>query len=330
MAIITSEILSQVPSSSSLIPSVPLADKNWFKTGGNAQFYAEPKNAQEFQEALAAANTYQLPLFLLGEGANILISDEGFNGLVIRPQLLDIRRIPGDATHDLVEAGAGVSFKDLIAWCLDNNLSGLEEFSGIPGTVGGSVFINIHYFEFLLSQFIESALVINKTTGELTAVDNSWFHFGYDYSTLHSETHYLVSARFKLKKVSTQDALIAKGRSMEMIRHRAKRYPTSHTCGSFFRNFHEEEVANVTMAKKLIFVAYYLDKIGVKGELSVGDAIVSHQHANMIVNRGNATTADIIQLARTMQELVFKTYGIMPQPECRLVGFNHYPLHHAQ
>lgn len=328
MAITTLDIRTHSPLSSLLLPAVSLADKNWFKTGGAAQFYAEPTTAQEFQDALMAAQTYQLPIFLLGEGANILINDDGFNGLVIRPRMNDIRRIPGDGTHDLVEAGAGVSFKDLIAWCLENNLSGLEEFSGIPGTVGGSVFINIHYFEFLLSQFIESALVIHKATGELSAVDNRWFHFGYDYSTLHAENYYLVSARFKLKKVSTSDALIAKGRSIEMMRHRAKRYPTSHTCGSFFRNFHEEEVTNMT--KKLIFVAYYLDKIGVKGELSVGDAIVSHQHANMIINRGNATTADIIQLARTMQELVFKTYGIMPQPECRLVGFTHYPLHHAQ
>jgi UDP-N-acetylmuramate dehydrogenase len=330
MAITILDIQSPITQSSLLTPSVPLADKNWFKTGGLAQWYGEPTTAEEFQKLLAAAHTYELPLFVLGEGANILISDEGYQGLVIRPRLTSIRRLPGDATHDIVEAGAGVSFGNLIAWCLEQNLLGLEEFSGIPGTVGGSVFINIHYFEFLLSQFIESALVIHKTTGELTAVNNDWFHFGYDYSTLHSENYYLVSARFKLRKVSTHEALIAKGRSFEIARHRAKRYPTSHTCGSFFRNFHAEEVAQVTQGKQLIFVAYYLDKLGVKGELSVGGATVSHQHANMIVNKGTATSTDIITLARTMQELVFNNYGIMPQPECRLIGFSTYPLHHVQ
>ena len=91
------------------------------------------------------------------------------------------------------------------------------------------------------------------------------------------------------------------------------------TCGSFFRNFSPDEVVHTE--KKLIYVAYYLDKVGIKGELSVGDAIVSHQHANMIVNRGKATSTDIITLAQLMQKMVFDRFGIKPQPECQLVGF---------
>ena len=120
--------------------------------------------------------------------------------------------------------------------------------------------------------------------------------------------------------------MYAKGRSEEMIRHRAKRYPTAYTCGSFFRNFHEHEVTLMSQGKKLIYVAYYLDKIGVKGQLLVGDAVVSYQHANMIVNRGKATTADIIALAQKMQTMVLDQFGILPQPECRLIGFKQYPL----
>ncbi len=81
-----------------------------------------------------------------------------------------------------------------------------------------------------------------------------------------------------------------------------------------------------TLAKNLYYVAYYLDKLGIKGELSVGGAQVSHQHANMIVNRGTATTSDIVTLARTMQKLVYDEFGIIPQPECRLIGFSEYPL----
>ena len=78
--------------------------------------------------------------------------------------------------------------------------------------------------------------------------------------------------------------------------------------------------------KKMIFIGYYLDTLGVKGHLRHGNAIVSYQHANMIVNQGNATSYDIIQVARTMQTLVFEKFGIMPQPECRLIGFQEYPL----
>ncbi len=309
-----------------LLPAVPLADKNWFRTGGMARYFAEPVQPDEFQALLAYAGAQELPIFILGEGANILISDEGFDGLVIRPQLKEIKRTYYDDTYDLVETQAGVKFPDLITWCLENNLVGLEEFSGIPGTVGGSVFINIHYFQFLLSQYLVSAQVIEKTTGIIKAVDASWFNFGYNQSALHDGSHYLISARFKLKKVTTGEALYAKGRSTEIIRHRTSRYPTSHTCGSFFRNFHDNEVTLMSQGKKLIYVAYYLDKIGVKGTLSHGDAIVSYQHANMIVNRGKATTADIIALARTMQQLVLDAYGILPQAECRLIGFKQHPL----
>ncbi len=307
-----------------IIPSVSLADKNWFKTGGSAAYFAEPQTAEEFQLALNTARAHGLPVCLIGEGANMLISDSGIEGLVIKPQLKNISGLMIDEEHALVTAGAGVSFSELIAWCLDTHLIGLEEFSGIPGSIGGAVFINIHYFEFLLGQFMTGGQVIEKSTGKLLTVDQSWFQFGYNTSLLHEGNHYLVSATFKLKRVDREAAAYAKGRSHEMIRHRAKRYPTSHTCGSFFRNFTEKEVAHTS--KKLIFVAYYLDKLGIKGELAIGGAQVSHQHANMIVNRGSATTNDIITLARTMQKLVYDEFGMIPQPECRLMGFNEYPL----
>ncbi len=322
MSVTTLEHLSSSPGL--LLPSVSLADKNWFKTGGDARFFAEPRTSEEFQEVLAYSISQDLKVCLIGEGANMLVADTGFDGLVIRPQLKTIKRFDVDEHYAHITAGAGVSFGDLISWCLEHNLIGLEEFSGIPGTVGGAVFINIHYFEYLLSQFIVGAEVIEKKTGKLLTVPNEWFNFGYNTSRLHDKEHYLVSATFKLTSVPTGTALHARGRSEEMIRHRAKRYPTSHTCGSFFRNFHEQEVAHTP--KKLIYVAYYLDKVGIKGELSVGDAIVSYQHANMIVNKGSATTQDIIDLARLMQQKVHAAFGIIPQPECRLIGFERYPL----
>ena len=144
---------------------------------------------------------------------------------------------------------------------------------------------------------------------------------------LHENNYYLVDATFKLKRAeSPLDVAFAQGRRKEIIRHRAARYPNAGTCGSFFRNFYPQEVTLESLGKKLIYVAYYLDKIGVKGALSCGGATVSYQHANMLVNSGNASTADLITLARTMQEKVRDAYGITPQPECRLLGFEKYPL----
>lgn len=304
--------------------NISLADKNWFKTGGCARYYCQPNNEQEFQQALLFAQQKNLEIFILGKGANVLISDEGFDGIVIHPKLQEITHSYIDEKSAQVTAGAGTDFDDLIEYCLQNNLSNLEEFSGIPSTVGGAVYINLHYYEFFLAQFLLQATVIHKETNKIMTVDPAWFEFGYDISKLHNKEYFLINATFKATIASDLDIAHARGRKQEIIRHRVRRFPTINTCGSFFRNFLPEEVTKTD--KKLIFVAYYLDKIGVKGELCVGDAIVSHQHANMLINRGKATSSDIINLARLLQEKVRAEFNITPQAECQLIGFKNNPL----
>lgn len=304
---------------------VPLANKNWFQTGGAARYYAAPSTSQEFCQALTFAHQQKIPITLLGHGANVLISDHGYAGLIIQPSLVSLHHSQ-ENDQVYVTAGAGVAIADLIEYCLDNGITGLEDFSGIPGTVGGSVYINLHYFTHLLSHFLVQATVIERATGTLLTVDNAWFNFGYNQSTLLSEQHYLVDATFCLKTADQLEIAYARGRRTEIIRHRMSRYPKSNTCGSFFRNFHEHEVTLVSNGKKMIFVAYYLDKIGVKGVLQKGNAIVSYHHANMIVTQPGACSDDVIQLAHAMQEKVLQEFGIVPQPECRFIGFEHYPL----
>ncbi len=306
--------------------NVPLAPFTWFKTGGNAKYFVQPTSAEQFSQALQFAIQNNLAVFVLGEGANVLISDDGFDGMVIKPALTAINMIDLDTHHALVTAQAGVSIHDLIIWCLDHQIIGLEEFSGIPSTVGGAVYINLHYFEFLLEHFLVRAQIINKNTGAIETVDKAWFNFGYNYSKLHEGNYYVIDATFKLKKVDTSACAYAQGRRVEIIRHRANRYPKAGTCGSFFRNFYDHEVFIVDHGKKMIFVAYYLDKLGVKGSLKHGNAMVSYQHANMIVNQGGATSSDIIAVARSMQELVKKHFNITPKTECQLVGFKETPL----
>ena len=301
---------------------VSLADKNWFATGGCARYFAQPDSVESFRCVLAYATTHNLSVFVLGSGANVLISDHGFNGLVIKPTLRNIGITATYGDQVQVMAQAGVTIDELIEWCLDNQISGLEEFSGIPGTVGGSVYINLHYFQFLLSQFLVRAQVIHHASGQVLTVDNSWFNFGYDHSVLQAHKYYLVSATFALKRVTEKEVDYARGRRAEIIRHRLQRYPHRNTCGSFFRNFYDHEVSLEIGGKKMIYVAYYLDKIGIKGVLQVGGARVSHQHANMMVTDNNATSNDIMLLAREMQRLVYDNFGVMPQLECKLVGFS--------
>lgn len=305
---------------------VSLKDKNWFQTGGPARYFCEPITLEDFKQALMFAQEHSLEIFVLGNGANIVISDDGFDGLVIRPAKTPIILQEQSDKTTLVTAGAGVLMDELIEFTLNNNLLGLEIFSGIPGTIGGSVYINLHYFEAFLSHFLVSAQVIDVNTKELITVDNAWFNFGYDQSTLMDKNHYLIAATLQLKKGSDTDAAYAKGRRFEIIRHRTSRYPKSHTCGSFFRNFLDDEVTLIWEGKKMRFVAYYLDKIGVKGCERVGGVQVSYQHANMLVNSNNGTSTDIVTLARRLQQKVRDQFGVTPQPECIFIGFKEYPL----
>lgn len=307
--------------------NVPLKDKNWFQTGGSARYFCEPSTPQEFQEALSFAKEHNLEIFLLGEGANVLISDEGFDGLVIRPHSGNFFvHETSDASHALVTAPAGLSINDCIEKSLDAHLTGLEVFSGIPGTLGGAAYINLHYFQHFLSHFLVGAQVIEIATQRVFNVDLGWFNYGYNKSTLIEGKHFVISVTLKLKRATDVETAYARGRRYEIIRHRASRYPISHTCGSFFRNFHDDEVSLTSNDKKLIFVAFYLDKIGVKGTETVGGACVSYQHANMLVNKNNATSSDLVQLACRLQEKVKNEFGIVPHPECIFVGFKNYPL----
>ena len=321
------KIPPQVIVSTGLEESVPLHDKNWFQTGGSARYFCAPKNVAEIMAVLDFARAYDVPLHILGEGANTVISDDGFDGIIMRPALTSLKVLPSEKKSVLVQAGAGVSVRDLITFSLDHGGIGLEEFSAIPGTVGGSVYNNLHYFEYAFSDFVVSAEILNKETGTIETVDNKWFSFGYDFSTLHKKQHIVFSVTFSLNAADEKMVIYTRGRRAEIIRHREKRYPCANTCGCFFRNFYDNEVQLIINGKKIIYVAYYLDALGLKGALRIGNAMVSHQHANMIVNCGNATTADIIAVARAMQERVRDSFGIMPHPECELVGFKKYPLH---
>lgn len=306
--------------------NVPLHEHCWFRTGGPAQLWCAPQTEEELAQALAFAQEQRLPVTVLGEGANVLISDEGIRGLVIRPAFATCQFEPIDCNECYVTAGAGASLDAVIEFALAHHALGLEEFSGVPGTIGGSIYINAHYFEFLLGQFLHSARVMRCADGVIEQVPTAWFEFGYDRSRLHTRTHILVEATFRLRRGTPEEIAFARGRRAEIIRHRQRRYPSSHTCGSFFQNFAPPEVSLVIDGRPMTAVAYYLDRLGIKGVLSVGDAVVSARHANMIVNRGRATSADIAALARRMQELLRDAFGLVPRPECQLLGFSAYPL----
>jgi len=306
--------------------NVPLKDKNWFRTGGSAAYFCEPATVQEFKQALDYAKEHNLEVTMLGLGANVLISDDGIDGLVIRPAMKEIEVVEQHDEYSDIKTGAGVTIYQLIEYCLSHNLVGFERFSAIPGTVGGSMYNNLHYYKVSLSDFVIAGEVIHKQTGEIKKVNKEWFGFGYDHSKLHDHDYFLMSATFRFKKGSDADVANARARRVEIVRDRVKRYPTARTCGCFFKNLCADQITLELNGKKMVSSGYYLDKLGCKGALSVGGAMVSPQHANMIVTKEGATSADIVVLARKMQQCLKDEVGVVPQPECILLGFKEYPL----
>lgn len=310
---------------------VELKQYNWFGVGGLARYFSEPKTREELTAVLNWAKTHFLPIRLLGQGANVLISDEGFNGLIVKLALLDIVHEDYDNEFVLLSASAGSSLESVISYMFDQSKSvGLEEFSGIPSSIGGALFINLHYFEFLISMFVFTATVYDIKNAEMKIVDREWFQFGYDDSRMKRDRNFiLINATFKLKKATDLEIAFARGRNVEIIRHRRSRYPSEKTCGCFFKNFSQED-KNLVLngeGKKILAAGYYIDQLGLKGTLHRGHSFISPKHANMITHDGQGTATEIIEIARIIQKEVFKRFRLCLEPECELIGFDNYPLY---
>jgi len=301
-----------------ILENIPLKPYTNFKIGGPARFFCETKNTREIIESLKFAKEKNVPTFILGLGANILVSDDGFPGLVIRQQNKKIR-IEVGSRSGIITAKAGATIDKLIATALKGNLVGIEDFSEIPSTVGGALYINLHYFDAFIGPFVKSALVLNKNTLKVEEVDQSWFRFDYDNSKLKTDNDYiLLEASFKLRKVNDYKKYEAIGKAKEIVRTRRRRYPLEPSVGSIFQNLSEEEQRRYNLPTRS--VAYLIDVCGLKGK-RIGDAVLSHRHANMIVNVGNARAADVLELAGIIKKSVKEKFKTDLKFEMELVGF---------
>ena len=306
-----------------IFKNIPLAEKNWFKTGGSAKFYCEPQTTTDIKLALNFANKNNLEVFILGQGAHVLISDDGFDGIVITPKMKRISHIFYES-YVLVNAQAGATIFELIEYCMKNSIIGLEEFAYIPASVGGALCNNIKYFSKNIGDYVACSKILEKSTNKIINVEQKWFNSGYNTSKLKNENHILLDTTFKLKPGTKLECAYAKGRHDEIIRQRKSRYPTKRTCGFFFRNFTKKEVELTN--NKTTNVIYYLSKLCIAGNLNICGAHVSHKHPNMLATKIGTNTNNIIDLAIEIQKMCYKKFGLIPQPECKLVGFKKYPL----
>lgn len=290
---------------------VPLAPLTTFRIGGPADRLLKARTAEELIEAVGVCRELSVPYFVLGRGANILVGDLGFRGLVIRVTIGGI-----DFIDDVrVRAGAGVdTFHDLIEATVARGLGGLHHYVGIPSTVGGALWQNLHFLSppparertCFIAEVLESAEVLTEE-GEVRTVDRDWFRFGYDYSILHDRRDIVLSATFRLEPTGATDLRRV---IRENLKWRDERHPDLwlYPCaGSIFRKI------DGVGAGRLI------DECGLKGHV-LGNAQIFERHANIIVNLGGATAAHVRALMDLARDTVSAQLGYTLEPEILLVG----------
>jgi UDP-N-acetylmuramate dehydrogenase len=290
---------------------VPLAPMTTFRIGGPADLFVSARTADELCIALSSARAASVPVFLLGKGANILVSDKGFRGLVVRCDIGGIDFL-GDGR---VRAGAGVeTYHDLIEASVARSLGGLHHFVGIPSTVGGALWQNLHFLSpaperertVFIEEFTESAEIFTED-GERRTVGVEYFEFGYDDSILHHRDDIVLSAVFKLEPA---DPVELREVIRENLEWRDARHPDLwlYPCaGSIFQKLEG------------IGAGRLIDQCGLKGHV-YGSAQIFHKHANIIVNLGAATADEVRTLISLAQETVERELGHSLQAEIMFVG----------
>jgi UDP-N-acetylmuramate dehydrogenase len=290
--------------------SVPLAPYTTFRIGGPADVLYDATSAGALATAVAAARAAGIPWFVLGLGANILVGDRGVRGLVIR----NVARHVEFRADGVVLAESGTVVADLIAATVEHGLSGLEHFAGIPSTVGGAVWQNLHFLSPAPAR--ERTVFIAEVLREVDLLDPSGARqtvprdamgFGYDVSLLHQPGHVALSATFQLAPAdpAMMRQVIEENLAWRGARHpRLDVYPSA---GSVFKKI--EGVG----AGRLI------DQCGLKG-FSIGAAQISPLHANFLVNTGGATAADVRALIAHAQAAVAAKFGQQLEPEIGFVG----------
>src|SRR5258705_7284853 len=294
----------------SLKRNVPLAPFTTFKIGGPADLLYEADTADDLAHAIVTARKAQVPYFVLGLGANVLIADKGVRGLVIR----------NVATHSIfhddgrlwVESGAVMS--KLIPEAVRRGWSGLEHYVGIPSTVGGAIWQNLHFLSpaparertMFIAEVFESADLLTEES-ERKRVDAAYMRFGYDDTILHHRKDVVLSATFQLER---RDPDIMHRILQENLSWRGARHPWLDwhpSAGSIFKKLEG------------IGAGRLVDQCGLKG-YRIGDAQISHIHANIMVNLGHATAADVIALIRHAQTTVRERLGHALEPEIGFIG----------
>jgi UDP-N-acetylmuramate dehydrogenase len=289
-----------------------MAQHTTFGVGGPAECLYEAKDEGNLRRVIAFLNREEIPYLVVGRGSNLLVKDEGLEGVVIllRGPLAGMVQEKTDPSvsnlraHDMtVHAGAGLPIVDLLIHCRDSGYGGLEFLAGIPGTVGGAVAMNAGAFGKEIGDWVKEITVITAG-GEVVARNRSQLKFS--YRALHMEKKsVIIGVRLK---VDTEAVKTVANKIARYLKRRKENQPIEYpSAGSVFKNPPND------------YAGRLIEHAGLKGK-KIGGAMISEKHANYIVNTGDAIAQDILELLSLTQEKVRKETGVKLEPEIKVVG----------
>ena len=295
-----------------LLQDEPMKKHTTFRIGGPADYYAEP-DVSQISKLIEIAKACDMPVAVIGNGSNLLVGDKGIRGLVIGIgkglSTIEVteavaQQSTAQGNGHVITAGAGAILAAVAAKAAEASLSGLEFASGIPGSVGGAVVMNAGAYGGEIKDVLIDATVLTAE-GELRIVTRDELDLSYRHSIVPEKGYIVLSARFRLTP-KPQDEI--KSYMAELRAKRVEKQPLEYpSAGSTFKR------PEGYFAGKLIMDA------GLRG-YSVGDAQVSEKHCGFVVNKGEATAADVLTLIKDVQETVLKQFGVKLEPEVKMIG----------
>lgn len=282
-----------------VLKNEPMCKHTSFKIGGPADIFVKVNTIEELKNTLNIAKTNKIPVTCIGNGTNLLVKDKGIRGITIKLDFKDI-----NVNGEEIEVGSGMQLPILAKTAYSNSLTGLEFASGIPGTVGGAVKMNAGAYGGEFKDIVVETTYLNSEQN-LKKIQNKEHKFNYRYSIFDETNDIIISTKLKLKKGNKE---FIKSKMEEFSLKRKEKQPINFpNAGSVFKRKNEYIPAEI------------IDKCGLKG-YNIGDAYISKLHAGFIINKGNATAQDILNLIEHIKNVVKEKYYINLELEIKVIG----------
>jgi len=270
-----------------------------FKTGGIAKIIVFPENKEEVKDIFYLSEKYQKDILILGKGTNILISDYGFDGVIISTLLL--KKITKKENFIISESGVLIS--SLLNFCLKNNSGGIEFLSGIPGTIGGALITNAGLKKEWIGEKVEWVEIYDKKKKDFEILKREEIKFSYRDSNL--KNMFIINACLRTEKKRKEEI---KNKIQNYMKERIEKQPLrENSAGSVFKN------------PENFYAGELIEKCGLKG-YCIGDACISERHANFIINKGKAKSSDIYNLIKIIQNKVKEKFRVELELEIKIIG----------